>query len=115
MSNRKLSITDLKSKLQSLQDKIDQEEQKLNGEIGAWVRQQTNVDYLKDLQDNFIIIPQKNKQQAEKVPDILPKSPPFNFPTGQKNPSAPPTDLQNVAQSPKPQKQPNDDILFEKA
>ena len=66
MSNRKFSISELKSKLQVLQNKIDLEEQKLNCEIGAWVRQQTNVDSLKDFQLNFIIIPQKNKSQTEK-------------------------------------------------
>ena len=66
MSNRKLSISELKSKLQILQNKIDLEEQKVNCEIGAWVRQQTNVDSLKDFQLNFIIIPQKNKSQTEK-------------------------------------------------
>ena len=66
LSNRKFSISELKSKLQVLQNKIDLEEQKVNCEIGAWVRQQTNVDSLKDFQLNFIISPQKNKSQTEK-------------------------------------------------
>lgn len=65
MSNHKFSISELKSKLQVLQNKIDLEEQKVNCEIGAWVRQQTNVDSLKDFQLNFIISPQKNKSQNE--------------------------------------------------
>ena len=64
MSNRKFSIAELKSKLLSLQDKLDREEQKVNCEIGAWVRQQTNVDSLRDFQLNFIISPQKNKSQT---------------------------------------------------
>lgn len=112
MSKHKISFSELRTKLQSLQEQFDQEEQKLNGEIGAWVRQQTNVDSLKDLQDNFIIIPQKNKQQAEKVPTNLPKSPPLNIPTDQKKQSAPSTDLQNVAQQPKSQKKIDEDIFF---
>ena len=66
MSNRKFSIAELKSKLQILQNKIDLEEQKINCEIGAWIRHQTNVDSLKDFQLNFIITPQKNKSQTEK-------------------------------------------------
>lgn len=66
MSNRKFSISELKSKLQILQNKIDLEEQKVNCEIGAWVRQQTNVDSLKDFQLNFIISSQKNKSQTDK-------------------------------------------------
>jgi len=108
MSRHKLSFTELRSKLQTLQDQFDQEEQKLNGEIGSWIRQQTNVDSLKDFQDNFIIIPQKNKQQAEKVPENLPKSPPLNFPTGQKNQSVPTAGAQQF----KAQKQSDEDILF---
>ena len=67
MSNRKFSISELKSKLQILQNKIDLEEQKVNCEIGAWVRQQTNVDSLKDFQINFIISSQKNKSQTDKI------------------------------------------------
>lgn len=67
MSNRKFSISELKLKLQVLQNKIDLEEQKVNCEIGAWVRQQTNVDSLKDFQINFIISSQKNKSQPDKI------------------------------------------------
>ncbi len=67
MSNRRFSISELKSKLQILQNKIDLEEQKVNCEIGAWVRQQTNVDSLKDFQINFIISSQKNKSQTDKI------------------------------------------------
>ena len=70
MSNRKFSISELKSKLQILQNKIDLEEQKVNCEIGAWVRQQTNVDSLKDFQLNFIISSQKNKSQPDKISQI---------------------------------------------
>lgn len=70
MSNRKFSISELKSKLQVLQNKIDLEEQKVNCEIGAWIRQQTNVDSLKDFQINFIISSQKNKSQTDKISQI---------------------------------------------
>lgn len=74
MSNRKFSISELKSKLQVLQNKIDLEEQKVNCEIGAWVRQQTNVDSLKDFQINFIISSQKNKSQTDKISQIETKN-----------------------------------------
>lgn len=73
MRKQKLSIKDLKSQISSLQDKLEREEQKLNCEIGAWIRQQTNVDSLQDFQDNFIISPQKNKSQTEKDDDKIPK------------------------------------------
>ena len=84
MSKHKISISELKNKLQTLQNQLDHEEQKLNCEIGAWVRQKTNVDSLKDFQDNFIIIPQKNKPQAEKVFEKISTSASSTFPTGQK-------------------------------
>ncbi len=74
MSNRKFSISELKSKLQVLQNKIDLEEQKVNCAIGAWVRQQTNVDSLKDFQRNFIISSQKNKSQPDKISQIETKN-----------------------------------------
>ena len=74
MSNRRFSISELKSKLQILQNKIDLEEQKVNCEIGAWVRQQTNVDSLKDFQINFIISSQKNKSQTDKISQIETKN-----------------------------------------
>lgn len=112
MSKHKISFSELRTKLQSLQDQFNQEEQKLNGEIGAWVRQQTNVDSLEDFKNNFIIIPQKNKQQAEKVPEKIPTASPSNFPTGQKKQSAPPMNFQNVAQQSKSQTQSDEDIFF---
>ena len=80
MSKHKLSIPELKDKLQTLQNQLDHEEQKLNSEIGAWVRQQINVDSLKDLQANFIIIPKKNKPQAEKVSDKISTAASSTFP-----------------------------------
>lgn len=57
----------MKTSSQVLQNKIDLEEQKVNCEIGAWVRQQTNVDSLKDFQNNFIISSQKNKSHTDKI------------------------------------------------
>ena len=86
LSNRKFSIPELKSKLLSLQDKLDREEQKVNCEIGAWVRQQTNVDSLRDFQLNFIITPQKNKSQTEKDDEkIFLTAPLKSVPNEQKN------------------------------
>ena len=50
-----------KTKLKILQEEI------FNCEIGAWVRQQTNVYSLKDFQSHFIISSQKNKSQTDKI------------------------------------------------
>ena len=112
MSKHKISISELKDKLQTIQNQLDQEEQKLNGEIGAWIRQKTNVDSLKDLQANFIIIPQKNKPQAEKVFEKISTSASSTFPTGQKNQFASQADFKNAAQQSTPQTKLDDDIFF---
>ena len=112
MSKHKISISELKDKLQTLQNQLDHEEQKLNCEIGAWVRQQINVDSLKDLQNNFIIIPQKNKLQSEKVFEKISTSSPANVPIGQKKQSAPTAFSQNAAQNSVPQSEVDDDIFF---
>lgn len=70
MSRRKLSIADLKSQLQTLQDKLERKEQKLNCEIGAWIRQKTKVESLKDFQANFIIVPKENMAQAGDIENL---------------------------------------------
>ena len=113
MSKHKLSIPELKDKLQTLQNQLDHEEQKLNSEIGAWVRQQINVDSLKDLQANFIIIPQKNKPQTEKVSEKISTSSPANVPIGQKNQSAPQADFKNSATNSAPKTKLDEDIFVE--
>ena len=77
MRKSKISIKDLKSQINSLQDKLEREEQKLNCEIGAWIRLQTGVDSLKDFQANFIISPQKNKSQTEKDGEKIFLTPPL--------------------------------------
>ena len=71
MSRRKLSIADLKSQLQTLQEKLEREEQKINCEIGGWIRQQTKVESLKDFQANFIIVPKENKAETEEVEEEI--------------------------------------------
>ncbi|MBR6013372.1 MAG: hypothetical protein IK062_06280 [Selenomonadaceae bacterium] len=65
MSRRKLSIADLKTQLQTLQDKLEREEQKINCEIGSWIRQQTKVESLKEFQANFVIVPKEKKVESE--------------------------------------------------
>ena len=67
MSRRKLSIADLKSQLQTLQDKLEREEQKINCEIGSWIRQKTKVESLKDFQANFIIVPKESMAQTRET------------------------------------------------
>lgn len=65
MSRRKISIADLKSQMQILQEKLEREEEKVNCEIGAWVRVKTKAESLKELQANFVIVPKENKVQEE--------------------------------------------------
>ena len=113
MSKHKISISELKDKLQTLQNQLDHEEQKLNSEIGDWVRQKTNVDSLKDLQNNFIIIPQKNKPQSEKVFEKFSTSSPSTFPTGQKNQSTSQADFKNAATNSAPKTKLDEDIFVE--
>lgn len=64
MSRRKISIADLKSQLQTLQEKLDREEQKINCEIGVWIRQKTKVESLKEFQAKFIIVPKEKKAES---------------------------------------------------
>ena len=71
MSRRKISITDLKSQISSLQEKLEHEEQKINCEIGSWLRQKTKVESLKEFQANFIIVPKENKiQEGESEEEV---------------------------------------------
>ena len=65
MSRRKISIADLKSQLQTLQEKLEREEQKINCEIGVWIRQKTKVESLKEFQAKFIIVAKENKVGTE--------------------------------------------------
>ena len=65
MSRRKLSIADLKSQLQTLQEKLEREEQKINCEIGGWIREKTKVESLKEFQAKFIIVSKENKAETE--------------------------------------------------
>lgn len=67
MSRRKLSIADLKSQLQTLQEKLEREEQKINCEIGSWIRQKTKVESLKEFQVKFTIVPKENMAQARET------------------------------------------------
>ena len=64
MSRRKISIADLKSQLQTLQEKLEREEQKINCEIGVWIRQKAKVESLKEFQANFIIVPKEKKAET---------------------------------------------------
>ncbi|MBR6012810.1 MAG: hypothetical protein IK062_03380 [Selenomonadaceae bacterium] len=71
MGKRKLSIADLKSQISTLQDKLEHEEQKVNCEIGAWVRQKTKVETLTDFQAKFLIVPKKTKLNSDKIGDKI--------------------------------------------
>ena len=63
MSRHKLSIAELKANVISWQERLAQEEQRVNSEIGAWVRRETGLDTLAEIQLNFNIVPTKNKSQ----------------------------------------------------
>lgn len=65
MSRHKISIADIKNQISALQEKLDREEQKVNGEIGAWIQQKTKVESLQEFQTNFSIVPKEKKAEQE--------------------------------------------------
>lgn len=71
MSRRKISINDLKNQISTLQEKLEREEQKVNCEIGAWIRQKTKVETLTDFQAKFLIVPKKTKLNLDKSEDKI--------------------------------------------
>ncbi len=64
MRNNKLSLHDLKLKMEELQKQIDSKEQELNIQIGEWVRKQTNLDSLDEIRQNYQIIKIKNENKS---------------------------------------------------
>ena len=65
MSRRKISIVELKNQLQTLQEKLEREEEKVNCEIGAWVRGKTKVESLKEFQASFVIVNKIQEEESE--------------------------------------------------
>ncbi len=60
MRKSKPSLQELKLQMNALKEQIDLKEQEINVEIGAWVRQQTGLDSLSDIQEKFQIVPIQN-------------------------------------------------------
>ena len=60
MSKRNPSLQQLRQEMADLQKQINLKEEELNIEIGAWVRKQTNLDSLHDIQQNFRLVPVNN-------------------------------------------------------
>lgn len=64
MRNNKLSLHDLKLKMEELQKQIDSKEQELNIQIGEWIRKQANLDSLDEIRQNYQLIKIKNENNS---------------------------------------------------
>ena len=60
MKNRNVNLQELRQKMKDLQEQIDNKEKELNIEVGAWVRKETNLDTLHDIQQKFRLVPVNN-------------------------------------------------------
>ena len=83
MSKRNPSLQQLRQEMADLQKQINLKEEELNIEIGAWIRKQTNLDSLQDIQQNFRLVPINNNPQKSSInthttalsnADLTPKS-----------------------------------------
>ena len=63
MKNRNVNLQELRQKMKDLQEQIDIKEKELNMEVGAWVRKETNLDSLHEIQQNFRLVPINNYPQ----------------------------------------------------
>ena len=61
------SLQQLRQQMADLQQQISHREEALNIEIGAWIRQQTNLDSLHDIQQNFRLVPINNNPQKTSI------------------------------------------------
>ena len=60
MKNRNVNLQELRQKMKDLQEQIDIKEKEINMEVGAWVRKQTKLDSLQDIQQNFRLVSVNN-------------------------------------------------------
>ena len=83
MKNRNVNLQELRQKMKDLQEQIDTKEKELNMEVGAWVRKETKLDSLHDIQQNFRLVPINNYTQKTTInthtialssADLTPKS-----------------------------------------
>ena len=63
MKNRNVNLQELRQKMKDLQEQIDIKEKELNMEVGAWVRKQTKLDSIHEIQQNFRLVPINNYPQ----------------------------------------------------
>ena len=67
MSKRNPSLQQLRQEMADLQKQINLKEEELNIEIGAWVRKQTDLDSLYEIQQNFRLVPVNNNPQKTTI------------------------------------------------
>ena len=67
MKNRNVNLQELRQKMKDLQEQIDTKEKELNMEVGAWVRKETKLDSLHDIQQNFRLVPINNYTQKTTI------------------------------------------------
>ena len=67
MKNRNVNLQELHRKMKDLQEQIDSKEKDLNIEVGAWVRKETNLDTLHDIQQNFSLVPIENENEKSSI------------------------------------------------
>ena len=67
MKNRNVNLQELHRKMKDLQEQIDTKEKELNMEVGAWVRKETKLDSLHDIQQNFRLVPIKNENEKSSI------------------------------------------------
>ena len=67
MKNRNVNLQELRQKMKDLQEQIDNKEKELNMEVGAWVRKETKLDSLHDIQQNFRLVPINNYTQKTTI------------------------------------------------
>ena len=67
MKNRNINLKELRQKMKDLQEQIDNKEKELNIEVGAWVRKQTNLDTLHEIQQKFRLVPIENENEKSSI------------------------------------------------
>ena len=83
MKNRNVNLQELRQKMKGLQEQIDTKEKELNIEVGVWVRKETSLDTLAEIQQNYRIVPINNNPSKTTITthttalssaDLTPKS-----------------------------------------
>ena len=67
MKNRNVNLKELHQKMKDLQEQIDNKEKELNIEVGAWVRNETNLDTLHEIQQKFRLVPIENGNEKSSI------------------------------------------------